>query len=248
MKKKVEGFNKYFKKVEKNTFEKTRSILLGEKETAYFEPDVPYMATEFLNHQPVGVNCVKLTSKEMNNTNSVGSDNTQLKFIKDLLHAIASYLTCIIKISRVTGECPSLWQHAIVVPLFESGDEDSVYNYRPISLLSILSEVIEKVISKQLMSYLETRNLSNSQHGFRARLSTEAALTFITNEIYHSMDNRKISVLTPRDLSKAYDSVNHIILVNKYLKLKIHSFWCSSYLRDGPQSVRIRDIYQVNVM
>ncbi len=79
------------------------------------------------------------------------------------------------------------------------------------------------------MPYLEKRNLlSNSQHGFRAKLSIETALTVITDEIYHSMDNRKISLLTLCDLSKAFDSVNHIILINKCLKLKIDSFLFSS--------------------
>ncbi len=93
------------------------------------------------------------------------------------------------------------------------------------------------------MAHLEKRNLiSNTHHGFRTKFSTETALTVITDEIYHSMDNRKISLLTLCDLSKAFDSVNHVILIKKCLKLKTDSFWFSSYLRDRTQRVRIKDI------
>ncbi len=181
-----------------------------------------------------------LTIKELNNTNSAGSDKTQLKFIKDTLYIIASNLAYIINTLIVTGEFPSLWKHAFVFPIFISCDKDNSRNYRPISLLFTLSEVLEKIIARQLMLNLETRNLSNCQHGFRPRLSTETALTVITDEIYHSMDNRKISLVTLCYLSKAFDSVNHSILINKCLKLKIDSFWFSSYIRDRIQSVRIK--------
>ncbi len=95
------------------------------------------------------------------------------------------------------------------------------------------------------MLYLQKGNiLSNNQLGFRAKLSTETALTVITDEIYHSMDNKKISLLTLCGLSEAFDGANHI-LINKCLKLKIDSFWFSSYLRDRTQCVRIKDIKSI---
>ncbi len=103
-----------------------------------FEPDVPHTTTDFFRPQPVDVNTVILTIKELHNTNSAGSDNIQLKFSKDSLDAIVSYLTCIVTTSIVTGEFLSLWKHAFVIPIFKNGDEDNVSNYRPISLLSIV--------------------------------------------------------------------------------------------------------------
>ncbi len=70
-------------------------------------------------------------------------------------------------------------------------------NYRPISLLSIVSKILEKVVAGQLKQFLEYSNLlSSSQHGFRPRLSTETALTVITDEIFGNMDTKKISILT----------------------------------------------------
>ncbi len=117
MKEKVEECNNYFTNVEKIAFEETQSTFHGEDETANFEPDVPHTTTKFFRPQPVDVNTVILTIKELRNTNSVISDNIQLKFIKDSLYAVASYLTCIINTSMVTGEIPSLWKHAIVIPI-----------------------------------------------------------------------------------------------------------------------------------
>ncbi len=93
MKEKVEEFNTYFANVGKSTFGKTRSTLRGENETVDFEPDVPYTTTEFFRPRPVDANTVILAINELNNTNSAGSDNMQLKFIKDSLYVIASYLT-----------------------------------------------------------------------------------------------------------------------------------------------------------
>ncbi len=100
------------------------------------------------------------------------------------------------------------------------------------------------------MAHLEKRNLlSNTQHGFRAKLSTETAVTVITDEIYHNMDNIKIYLLTLCDLPKAFDSVSHVIFINKCLQLKIDSFWFNSYLKDRTQSVRMKEnITNVNTI
>ncbi len=92
------------------------------------------------------------------------------------------------------------------------------------------------------MHYLENNKLlSNTQHGFRPRLSTETALTVVTDEIYSSMEHKKISLLTLCDLSKAFDNVHHTFLINKCLKLKTEPFWFKSYLSNRGQSVRIKN-------
>ncbi len=93
-------------------------------------------------------------------------------------------------------------------------------NFRPVSLLPIISKVLEKIVANQLTHFLETKLLSNSQHGLRPKLSTETALTVITDKIYNNMDSKKISILTLCDLSKAFDSVSHRILLNKCAKTK----------------------------
>ncbi len=87
---------------------------------------------------------------------------------------------------------------------------------------------------------METNKLlSNSQYGFRPKLSTESALTTVANKLYTNMDNKKISLITLCDLSKAFDSVNHEILMQKLAKLKVDSFWFRHYLKDRTQTVKI---------
>ncbi len=193
--------------------------------------------------QPVDTNTVILTLKSLNETRSVGSDGISFKFIKDSLYFTAFYLTIIINTSIVTGVFPQTWKHALVIPLLKKGDPSDVNNYRPISILPIASKILEKIISNQLLNFLETNTaFSNCQHGFRPRLSTESALTIKTDAIFKNMDDRKISLLTLCDLSKAFDSVSHSILLKKCAKLNIDSYWFKSYLENRTQSVKLKTV------
>ena len=93
------------------------------------------------------------------------------------------------------------------------------------------------------MIYLETnRLLANSQHGFRPHLSTETALLRVNEHIYSNIDNQNISLLLLLDLSKAFDSVSHKILLNKCSQLQVDKFWFEDYLHNRVQSVRISSI------
>ena len=112
------------------------------------------------------------------------------------------------------------------------------------SLLCIISKILEKAVAIQLIDFLEkNRLLCNEQHGFRPNLSTETALLKITNEIYENIQNKKISLLPLLDLSKAFDSVHHRILMTKLAKVNIDSFWFESYLCGRIQSVRVGSTY-----
>ena len=102
---------------------------------------------------------------------------------------------------------------------------------------------MEKVIWTQLTEYLENTNLLNeSQYAYRNNSSTEQALVNVTEQIYKSIDKGNISLLVLLELSKAFDSVNHDLLVNKLAQLNIDSTWFSNYLRDRTHSVKIDKI------
>ena len=93
------------------------------------------------------------------------------------------------------------------------------------------------------MEYLErNRLLSNTQHGFRKGLSTETALMKLTDEIYKNIDNKKVSLLILCDLSKAFDSVNHMELLKSCKEHYIDSFWFEDYLKDRKQAVRLGEV------
>ncbi len=106
--------------------------------------------------------------------------------------------------------------------------------------LYLTSRRRKKNVARQLSDHLEGNALlSNSQHGFRPKLSTETALTVISNNIYSNLDNKRITMITLCDLSKAFDSVHHDILLQRCLKLHIDPFWIQDYLSNRTQSVRL---------
>ncbi len=108
---------------------------------------------------------------------------------------------------------------------YKKGDPEEYNNYRPISLLPVLSKVIEKIVAYQLTHFLETNCLfSNAQHGFRPNLSTETALIKVSEKIYETLDKKEVCLSTLCDLSNAFDSVNHNVLLRKCMHLGVDSF------------------------
>ena len=242
MRNKVEAFNNFFANVGKVTFEKTQQNR-GDNQNVPIHNNNNNTSNQFcimFRPQPTDSDTIILIIKHLKNTSSCGSDNISLRFLKESLPVIIPYLTCIVNTSIVTGIFPESWKHAIVVPIFKTGDVMEPKDYRPISLLPIISKVLEKVIAAQLASHLENNHLlSNTQHGFRPKLSTESALLTLSNTLLETIDRKNISLVTLCDLSKAFDSVNHEILLRKLRMLRIDSFWFHSYLHNRTQSVRI---------
>ena len=226
---KAEEFNECFVEVGKRAFEESqKGVINGQDE----QMEDINLALDFnFRPTPETVETVILVIKDLRETKAYGADNIELCFIIDSLIVIAFYLTIIINTSIVTGGFPKLWKFAHVIPGYKKGDPEDVGNFRPISLLPVLSKILEKILAKQLMNFLESNKLlCNMQHGFRANLSTETALLKVTNEIYKNMDKNQLSVLSLCDLSKAFDSVNHKMLLTKMKNLNIDPFWFQDYL------------------
>ena len=245
-KEKAEEFNQYFSNVGRVAFEKSQQNLDRNSTLELLRNESDIVSenfNDFFRPQPVDVETVILVVKELNDTKAYGSDLISLRFIRDALPIIVFYLTVIVNTSIVTCLYPSDWKLPHVSPFFKSGDADNVENYRPISLLPIISKILEKIVSIQLIKYLEENDLlSHTQHGFRSHLSTETALLKVTETIYRNIDDKKISLLILLDLSKAFDSVSHNILLHKCTQLKIDPFWFKSYLENRYQSVRLGDV------
>ena len=114
------------------------------------------------------------------------------------------------------GIFPDKLKIAKVVPIFKSGDCALTNNYRPISLLPVISKVIEKIIYTQLSLYFESnKKNSDSQYGFRPNRSTEQATLELTDRIISAMDNNDVPIGIFLDLSKAFDTIDHAILLSK---------------------------------
>ena len=150
-----------------------------------------------------------INSLENKSTGPTSIPLTLLSLIPDLIITPLAY---IINLSLTTGEYPELLKVVKVIPIHKGGSTQDVNNYRPISLLSIFDKIIEKIVHKNL---LEAHILFDNQFGFSKNNSTTHALIQITELIKKSIDKGKYGCGIFIDLRKAFDTVNHEILLTK---------------------------------
>ena len=253
--KRAEDFNEFFSSVGENVFRETQQycereeLNVNRREGGEGQPlpnaepnDPVFVPRRRFRPQPVNCDQIVLTVNDMKNKQSHGNDGITTRFLKDSLSVLTFYITIIVNTSIVTGKIPKKWKHAIVCPLYKKGDTDDRSNFRPISLLPVLSKVLEKVVSTQTYDFMFENNLfSKTHHGFLKHLSTETALNVIMEEMLEHIDQNEINLLTLCDLSKAFDSVSHAILLEKLDSLDIDTFWFENYLCERTQSVKINN-------
>ena len=161
--------------------------------------------------------------------------------LKKTASSIAPHLTQLFNLSLREGKVPTDWKTSNVTPIHKSGDKSAVTNYRPISLLSLVSKVLEKIIHNRITEYLCSNDLlSSNQFGFRPGFSTQDALLTVTNDWHQLLStNRQIAAVF-FDLRKAFDSVPHPQLIEAITSFGISGFllsWISDYLSNRLQRV-----------
>ena len=154
---------------------------------------------------------------------------------------ICSPLSKIFNLSFRTGCHPDILKIAKTIPIFKKGSRLQVSNYRPISLLSNLNKILEKLVHSRVYAFLEEHNcLYSLQFGFRKKHSTNHALIEITETIRQALDSKKIACGVFVDLQKAFDTVNHDILIAKLdhygIRNNLHS-WIQDFLSGRTQRV-----------
>ena len=174
-----------------------------------------------------------------NKSTHIGSYS--IKVVKYLSEIISPILCKIVNRSFEMGQFPKFFKTARVIPLYKTGEPNDVNNYRPISILPIFSKIFEKLVYKQIYGYLQINNfLSKNQYGFRKKMSTTDAVIDTTQFIFDSLDKGKTVVSFFLDFSKAFDCVNHAILLRKLEAYGIRGLakdWFSSYLHNRNQYV-----------
>ena len=164
-----------------------------------------------INEQDVGKIIDSLPSKS-----SYGEDGISPKLLKSLKSAILKSFTLIINQILHTGIFPEHLKIARVLPLFKKDDQTIFSNYRPISLLPSFSKVVEKIIFNQLYEYFDSHKyFYSSQYGFRKCHSTEHAALELIDKIITDMDKGNIPINIYLDMSKAFDILDHRILIDK---------------------------------
>ena len=150
------------------------------------------------------------------NKNSCGFDGLSTTIFKSIKGIIIKPLTLIINQIVNTGVFPANLKIAKIIPIFKKDDRTVFNNYRPISLLPIISKVVEKVISDQFNEFLvKHKLLFDHQYGYRSGHSTEHAALELTDRIITNIDNKKSPLNISLDLSKAFDTLDHNILLDK---------------------------------
>ena len=155
-------------------------------------------------------------------------------------------ITHVMNLSIINGVVPTELKVAKVVPIYKSGDRRLINNYRPVSVLPCFSKILEKLMYKRISNFNHKHSLLNDcQFGFRQKRSTSHALIFLLDKITAALDNGDIVLGVFLDFSKAFDTVNHQILLNKMYKYGIRGIafkWMESYLSNRRQFVLFKDV------
>jgi hypothetical protein len=180
-------------------------------------------------------------------TKSCELDPLPTTLLKDCIDVIVPTVTKIVNQSLSSGIFPSSLKSAIVRPLLKkpSLDHDILKNYRPVSNLSFLSKVLERIVLARISPFLKCNKLlDNHQSAYRANHSIETALLKVQSDILTAMDQGRLVALVLLDLSAAFDTVDHCVLINHLKQLgfdgSVLQFFIS-YLSDRTQCVKIQN-------
>ena len=177
---------------------------------------------------------------------AVGLDRIPARLLKDSADIVVKPVTFIINTSLRTAKVPCDWKSARVIPLFKKGKADEMDNYRPISILPVLSKVLERAVHIQLYKYLQKNKiLSPYQCGFRKCHSTEFAALSFSDNIRRNMDQGQLTGAVFIDLLKAFDTVDHAVLLDKLSNLGIvdkEHGWFTDYLSNRTQVVEFHGV------
>ena len=208
----AENFNDYFIDIGKNLADK---IPLSQKSF------VDYIPNRFNTSESCAI---RLTDpyeiidivNSMSNSTSAGIDEVSINILKSVICCIAKPLSIIINLCIMNGIFPEKMKIAKVCPILKSGPNNEFCNYRPISVLPSFSKIYEKIISKRLLSFIELHNIfSPSQYGFRKKHSTYMAIMKFHEKVTKAIDKNEFCFEIFIDLSKAFDTLDHEVLLKK---------------------------------
>lgn len=203
--------------------------------------DKTYLKSMFLT--PVNSEEIVIIVKGMKNKPSCGSDGINIILLKEIIGIISKPLADIINKSFITGTFPLELKKSIIIPIFKKGDKSLLSNYRPISLLSVFSKIIEKCMKVRLLNFLKKINFfSQAQFGFLENKSTEDALIAFLNPIYEALNSNHCVAALFIDIMKAFDMVDIELLLIKLEALGIRgvcNLWFRSFLEGRIYQVKI---------
>ena len=179
---------------------------------------------------------VKQLINSLENKKSSGHDGISNITLKDLRDVLARPLCIIFNHSLINGSFPDIMKQADVIPLHKCGNIHIIDNYRPISLLTTISKILEKIVYKRVYTFLDTTNqIYVSQYGFRSKHSCEQAVSELVGNILKGKEKNEHTLAVFLDLSKAFDTLEYDTLFKKLDLYGIRGTalnWFKSYLTD----------------
>ena len=237
----AEKFNAYFSSIAKN---------LSDKIPKSVRPFSDYLDPSLLNSfafYPTSPEELSQLNGSIKLTHSSGPDGLDPTIVGPSICYIATPLAAIINCSLSTGIVPTDMKKSIISPIFKQGNRKDLTNYRPISVISYFAKLLEKTVYSRLYNYIEKMNLLYPlQHGFRSGHSTVMSLIDIHNKITEAIDSKKLSIGIFLDLSKAFDTVDHEILLKKLENYGIRGtplLWFKNYLSSRYHQVKCNLIF-----
>ena len=236
------AFNKYYVNVGSELAKK-----IGQSDQDYMATMKNTDSYKSFYLYPTGEQEVENIIKLLKPKTSAGQDNISPKILKKLYHGLVNPCVHIINLSLSTGIVPDAMKLAKVIPIFKrSGSDEIMKNYRPVSLLPVLSKVLERIVYNRLFHYfMKHKIFSASQYGFQPNLSTEHAILELQDRIVNIMNKKECCIGVFMDLSKAFDTLDHKILLDKLYHYGVRGIahdWFRNYLKNRKQYVYINEI------
>ena len=230
------SFNSFFI----NIGEKLANLIPRSNRTAidYLESFISRLSSNF-SFTPIKIEETEKLLCNLPTNKATGLDNYQASLLKLAAIPIAPSLTWIFNHSLNTGQFPDEWKQAKITAIHKKGPKVDTGNYRPISVLPVISKLIEKIVHQQLYKYLDDNKLlCTAQSGFRKKFSTQTSLHRLSESILDALNSSKITGLVAIDIRKAFDTVNHVTLLKKLEHYGVRHTslkWFKDYLKDRTQ-------------
>eukprot|EP00117_Sycon_ciliatum_P009573 scpid36683/ scgid4451/ Probable RNA-directed DNA polymerase from transposon X-element; Reverse transcriptase len=208
-------------------------------------PSGPHASTDLCCFKPVSIACVRKLLSSVDTTKSTGSDGVPALVLAACSDLLAPSVTLIFNKSLSEGRFPLSMKLANITPVYKnkSGDPTKATNFRPVSLLPIISKILERIVHSQLTEFLTTHSLyPDCQFGFRKQHSTEDAVVMASEAFANAKDSGLSTCAAFVDMSKAFDKVQHGTLIRDLFSIGVGGSalnWLADYLSDRQQRVVI---------
>lgn len=236
----INSINGYFANIGKQLAENITTVDVSQIKTPNYHQPTSFTLLD------TDVNEINSIINSLDSNCATGWDNIPTKLLKLNREYLAPIICHLTNTCFHSATFPKDLKKSIITPVYKSGDRANISNYRPISVLTSLSKIVEKLLNNRLLKYLEHFNiLSENQFGFRKGLSTEDAIAKLTSIIIDSVDHAKKCLVIFLDLKKAFDTVSTTTLLKRLESIGIRGIplnLFASYLSERKQCVKVDDM------